>query len=65
MYRTTKNKPLLMTVVPLGSFNVETRPEPYKDEKIKVIQLLTAYIKGKEERDVIYTELEKVKKSIS
>ena len=54
-----------MTVVPLGSFNVETRPEPYKDEKIKVIQLLTAYIKGKEERDIIYTELEKVKKSIS
>ena len=65
MYRTTKNKPLLMTVVPLGSFNVEKRPEPYKDEKIKVIQLLTAYIKGKEERDKIYTELEKVKKSIS
>jgi len=65
MYRTTKNKPLLMTVDSVGTFSVQTRPEPLKDEKIKLIQLLSAYIKGTEERDKIYTELEKLKKSIS
>jgi len=65
MYRTTKNKPLLMTIDQLGSLNVQTRPEPLRDEKIKLIQLLSSYIKGTEERDKIYTELEKLKKSIS
>jgi hypothetical protein len=65
MYRTTKNKPLLITIDELGSLNVQTRPEPYKDEKIKLIQLLSSYIKGTEERDKIYTDLEKLKGSIS
>jgi len=65
MYRTSKNRPLLMTLDRLGSFNVQKTPEPLKDEKIKLIQLLSSYIKGTEERDKIYTELEKLKKSIS
>jgi hypothetical protein len=65
MYRTSKNRPLLMTVDSVGSLNVQTRPEPLRDEKIKLIQLLSSYIKGTEERDKIYTELEKLKKSIS
>jgi hypothetical protein len=65
MYRTSKNRPLLMTIDQLGSLNVQTRPEPLRDEKIKLIQLLSSYIKGTEERDKIYTELEKLKKSIS
>ena len=65
MYRTSKNRPLLMTVDSVGTFNVQKTPEPLKDEKIKLIQLLSSYIKGTEERDKIYTELEKLKKSIS
>jgi|688.fasta_scaffold1854551_2 hypothetical protein len=65
MYRTSKNKPLLMTVDSVGTFSVQRGPEPLKDEKIKLIQLLSSYIKGTEERDKIYTELEKLKKSIS
>ena len=55
MYRSKIKTPLLKIEI----------HEPLKDEKIKLIQLLSSYIKGIEERDKIYTELEKLKKSIS
>jgi hypothetical protein len=39
--------------------------EPLQQEKTKMIELFAAYIKGLEDRNKIYTELEALKKSIT
>jgi hypothetical protein len=39
--------------------------EPLQQEKTKMIELFAAYIKGLEDRNKIYTDLEALKKSIT
>lgn len=55
MYRSRIKRPLLKP----------PNPEPLQQEKLKVIELFTTYIKGSEDRNKIYTDLEYVKKSIA
>jgi hypothetical protein len=55
MYRSRLKRPILKP----------PNPEPLQQEKTKVIELCTAYIKGLEDRNKIYTDLEALKKSIT
>lgn len=55
MYRSRIKRPLLKP----------QNAEPLQQEKLKVIELMAAYIKGTEDRNKIYTDLEYVKKSIT
>ena len=62
MYRSRVKTPILLP--PIHMQNKDTLSS-ITDKQTQVLTIMAAYIKGKQERDKIYDELELLKKSIT